>query len=454
MTNENINIPLEEIQQVILEEDSIKRQEMLLALAAKYQTRQVKIMRCFKDTIGEEEYNKIFIDLKEEDEEEKIEEEKIIYFEDLKFCKIKKGTKKPFEADWPQKPYTWQEIQSHIKEEVNFGVLCGYEGLVIIDADTPALKEAVEKELPATFTVKTGGDGGGMHFYYICPEVKKKIVLQTSQKDHFGEVQSWGTQCVGPGSIHVKTGRPYIIVNENERKITELDYEKLLMAIKPFWTDIKEREKISAEELERLKHEQSDKYGESDINNLSILDVITTTGFKKATNGELYGSNPFHGSRTGMNFWINPLKNLAYCFRCSSGINIAQAIALTEGIIHACSDKLTNDQFFRVLEIAYNKYNLKKPEIEYADGSWIKKVVNKLKISELATEFGLTKCKECSQELIFNDKYGKFGCRCGHHGNIVDITEMWIKKKKEEEKEMEEKKEEKKQDEKDGKLRD
>lgn len=430
--SEESKIPDEEIQDWILEESPDKRNDMLMELSKKYQIKYISILRQLKDLLGEEEYNKRIFPEKEiipRKEEEKIEEEKkIIYFEDLKFCKILKRTKKPFEEDWTNKPYTWQEIQAHIQKEVNYGILCGYEGLVIIDADTPALKETVERELPKTFTVKSGG--GGMHFYYICPEVKKKIVLQTSPKEHFGEVQSWGAQCVAPGSIHDKTGRTYDIVNENDKMITELDYEKLLMTIKPFWTDVKEREKISIEELEKLKNQQKEKYGESDINNLSILDVITTGGFKKATNGELYGANPWHGSRTGMNFWINPMKNLAFCFRCSAGLNIAQAIALNEGIIHSCSDKLTNDQFFRVLEIAYNKYNLKKPEIEYADGSWIKKIVSKLTITELATEFGLTKCKECSQDLKFYDKNGRFSCNCGNHGNIVDITEMWIKNKK------------------------
>jgi len=362
----------------------------------------------------------------------------MVNFKDLRFCKIKKGTKKPYELNWPNKPYTWTEIQEHIKTEVNYGVLCGYEGLIIIDADTAELKEAVEKQLPKTFSVLTGGEVGGMHFYYICPEIKKKIVLQVAQEDkHYGEVQSWGAQCVGPGSIHIKTGRKYKIIEENNGFITELDYETLLSVIKPFSESIREKEQKSIEELKNLKREQNEKYGESDINTISILNVINTTGFKKATNGEIYGTNPWHGSRTGMNFWINPSKNLAFCFRCNSGINIAQAIALNKGVISSCSDKLNNDQFFRVLEYAYEEYGLKKKKIEYADGTWIKKVVDKLKVSELATEFGLANCWSCKNSLKFENDIGLFSCVCGNHGNIVDITERWIKRKMGEEKNAE-----------------
>jgi hypothetical protein len=363
----------------------------------------------------------------------------------LRFCKIRRGTKKPFEIDWPNKPYSWAEIQEHIANECNYGVLCGYEGLIIVDADTQELKEAVEKSLPKTFTVKTGGDSGGMHFYYICPEVEKKIVLQIAQEDkHYGEVQSWGAQCVGPGSIHVKTGRKYEIMESNNEQITAIDYETLLSVIKPFSEVIKEKENKSIEELKNLKREQSEKYGESDINTISIISVINTAGFKKAANGEIYGANPWHGSRTGMNFWINPSKNLAHCFRCNAGLNIAQAIALNEGIISSCSDKLNTEQFFRVLEYAYEKYHLKKRKIEYTDGSWIKKVVEKLKISELAAEFDLMSCWTCGGALKFEDDVGTYSCVCGNRGNIVDVTEKWIERKMEEKEEEEE--EEKEED--------
>lgn len=126
----------------------------------------------------------------------------------LKFCRIKRGTKKPFEESWTTKPYSMNEIEMFIPNE-NYGVICGYENLAVIDCDKDSLKEIVASLLPQTFSVKTGS--GGMHFYYFIPELKKKVILDLNG-EHLGEVQSYGSQVVGAGSIH-PNGNTYEIVN-------------------------------------------------------------------------------------------------------------------------------------------------------------------------------------------------------------------------------------------------
>lgn len=74
---------------------------------------------------------------------------------ELRFCKIETGTKKPYEKDWVNKPYTYEAIKSHIENKTNYGVICGYGGLVVIDSDTKELRDAIERNLPETFRVKT-----------------------------------------------------------------------------------------------------------------------------------------------------------------------------------------------------------------------------------------------------------------------------------------------------------
>jgi len=269
-------------------------------------------------------------------------------YPELRFCKIKRGTKKPYERDWVNKPYTWQEIQEHIKKEHNFGVICGYGGLIVIDSDTHELREAIDKFLPKTFRVKTGS--GGTHDYYICKELKKKIVLQTDK--HFGEVQCYGTQVVGPNSLH-PNGKNYDLISNIP--IVEIDLPTLTSVIKPFMQEIKEEEDKSLGELKN--------YGDADINSIGIMKVMNTSGFKKAcSKNEYFGTNPWHGSSTGMNTWVNPSKNVAFCFRCNAGINVAKAIALNEGIIKSCYDALSKEDFLRVLEIAQQKFGLRKLE--------------------------------------------------------------------------------------------
>jgi P4 family phage/plasmid primase-like protien len=97
---------------------------------------------------------------------------------------------------------------------------------------------------------------------------------------------------------------------------------------------------------------------EEDINNISLTDVISTSGLKKRGN-EYQGSNVWHGSETGMNFTVNTSKNVWYCFRCGCGGSVVQAIALNHGITRSCSDKLSSEQFKEVLKLAQEHYGLK-----------------------------------------------------------------------------------------------
>jgi phage/plasmid-associated DNA primase len=276
----------------------------------------------------------------------------MVSFKDLRFCKVRKATKKPFEEDWPNKPYTWDEIQEHIQKEQNYGVLCGYQGLIIIDADSQEVRDVVDKELPKTFKVETGSKG--FHYYNICKDIKKKVVLQTAER-HYGEIQGPGAQCVGPGSLH-PTGNTYNIINDID--IAEISKEQLFAVLKPYMKDVSEQETKALEELKDFER----KYAEtSDINSIPITSVLSMGGFKRANNGEWFGSNPWHGSSTGMNFWINTSKNLAHCWRCDAGLNVAKVIALEEGIIKGCNQKLSKEDFIKVLEVAQKKYGLAKP---------------------------------------------------------------------------------------------
>lgn len=265
----------------------------------------------------------------------------------LRFCKIRAATKKPFESDWVNKPYTWEGIQEHIRKEQNYGVLCGYGDLIVVDCDDNELHEQVRKSLPSTFEVLTGS--GGKHCYYFCPEIKKKIVLQNEIK-HYGEVQALGAQVVAAGSIH-PNGSSYRV--NVDAPIATVGLEQLMSCIKPFMKTVVESEKMASKENQEF-------IGDDDINSISITSVLNMSGYKPGRNGEYYGANPWHGSSTGMNFWVNPSKNIAHCFRCDCGVSVAKAIALNERIISNCDDELRGDKFIKTIEVAVEKYGLKR----------------------------------------------------------------------------------------------
>jgi len=49
----------------------------------------------------------------------------------LSFCRIKHKSKAPFEKDWNNKPYYHFQMERFLGE--NYGVLCGYRDLAVID---------------------------------------------------------------------------------------------------------------------------------------------------------------------------------------------------------------------------------------------------------------------------------------------------------------------------------
>ena len=51
----------------------------------------------------------------------------------------------------------------------------GFGNLSIVDCDEPDLLAVIIKDLPKSFTVKTGS--GGIHVYFIIEDLKKKLLL-------------------------------------------------------------------------------------------------------------------------------------------------------------------------------------------------------------------------------------------------------------------------------------
>lgn len=64
--------------------------------------------------------------------------------------------------------------------------------------------------------------------------------------------------------------------------------------------------------------------------------------------------------------------------------------------------------------------------------SWIEKVVSKVRISDLASEFGVNSCPLCNYSICFDDSRGWFICvkakyegTCNFKGNIVNFMERF-----------------------------
>ena len=291
---------------------------------------------------------------------------------ELKFCKIRrnidaekienedkrkeklKKRKAPFEIEWTDKPYSYNEISKWYSEGGNYGAICGYNNLAVIDCDDKILVNIVKEKLPETFTVRTGR--GGLHLYYFITDIKKKYVL-FDKETHIGEVQWKRTQAVGPGSLH-PNGKIYEVFKDT--KIRTITLEQLLKVIQPFIKEIK----IDVEYNAKMERQQIGHGNE--IDNLSVMDIwgIMT---KRISGDEFQGAHPVHGSETGSNLTINTRKNIWHCFRCEAGGGPLSAIAVKEGIIDcsaAVPGGMSKEQAREAFEIAREKYGLKKSTIE------------------------------------------------------------------------------------------
>jgi len=100
----------------------------------------------------------------------------------FRFNKLIPRSKKPAEKDYYRKnnyPYDSLELLKHIREGGNYGVITGPGNLIVLDLDETSVSQKGMRELPKTFTVKSGRENAeGRHMYYILDDMPaEKIVL-------------------------------------------------------------------------------------------------------------------------------------------------------------------------------------------------------------------------------------------------------------------------------------
>lgn len=259
------------------------------------------------------------------------------------FIKIQERTKRPYEKDWANTnnyKLTDKNFKEYIKNASSCGILCGEKSnnLAVIDCDNEEIANDVIKKLPETFTAKT--PGGGIHLYYIINDLDKKIVMIDNKEIHHGEVQFTGSQVLIPNSLH-PNGNTYTILKNKE--ISKISKDELLKVISPY-----------------IKNNEKDEWGD-DSGEYDIAKVAEKIEGLKKQGKEYQGSHPVHGSETGMNFAINLEKNLWHCYRCNSGGDALNLIAVLEGILDCSKSKkgcLKGKKFRKVAAIAKEKYGL------------------------------------------------------------------------------------------------
>jgi P4 family phage/plasmid primase-like protien len=263
---------------------------------------------------------------------------------EFRFNLIKKGQKVAFEKNWQNVVnYTFYDnkLQNYLKRGYNYGVLGGFGNLVIIDADVEETQKLVREKLPKTFTIQSNK---GFHFYYICKDMDKPIRLRDvetkGRAGKYGDIQWFGKYVIGPNSVH-PSGSVYKVVEDV--KIAETTQQQIKDALKCY---------IKEQPIEPLQEERQYTNRYKELKELRITDVVNVSGLINKGN-ELQGPHPIHGSDTGLNFCVNPSKNVWHCFRHDTGGGPISWLAVKHGFIE-CGDvakgKIKGKIFFDVLD--------------------------------------------------------------------------------------------------------
>jgi len=127
-------------------------------------------------------------------------------------------------VDGPNSPKPLSEIRLWVRQGGNYGVAVrSTDDLVIIDVDSHELQARLKAELPETFTVMSGGDGIGFHYYYRVPGWDRNQQVTVDGTDR-GSIRSENWYAVGPGSVH-PSGQEYQIVTDTG--ITEVSCDSV-----------------------------------------------------------------------------------------------------------------------------------------------------------------------------------------------------------------------------------
>ncbi len=278
---------------------------------------------------------------------------------EFRLAPIWSGQKRPFEAGWTKdRNYQFDDpiFLAYLEAGHNYGILTGIGGLIVFDGDQwdRLVELGITDRMPATFTVRTGG--GGIHRYYICPDLVDTLKLfdkelrdEKGNPLHLGEVQALGAQVVGAGSLHPSMRRYQVEADLPIAEISKDDLLNLLKADVLFnWSN---GSKAKASRVRRASH------FDDPFEGVSVEDVLHP--IKAVRRGDvLQGEHPVHRAKHGSNLMIDTRRNIWYCWRCGSGGGPALATAVAAGLIsceQAHKKALRGDLFNAVVKYAREK---------------------------------------------------------------------------------------------------
>lgn len=144
------------------------------------------------------------------------------------------------------KPYSEEKLTNyHLNDfkpiSTTYGVLCGYNGLFVIDCDNKEIEEYLMKieEFSSTFIVKTASSKLS-HFYFLDTDNRHPTTIRIDDSKsgkRICDIQGVGTQVIGPGSYLNIEGKDTYYTILNDVHIKQVSYQKILDMVLEFSKD-------------------------------------------------------------------------------------------------------------------------------------------------------------------------------------------------------------------------
>jgi len=240
--------------------------------------------------------------------------------QDFRFVKVAYKNKRPIEDDWTTincYPYWHPKFVLHQNKRVNYGVLGGAGGLIIIDFDNKEFQNKIEPQLPKTFTVKSGGKGL-FHIYLTTNDTTSFKVLN-EKEETLCDVQGNGKQVVGPGSIH-ESGRTYEVIRDIP--IQNISGEQLHKIFDPYKTV---REKNRRKKSEKKDSKRVNELAEQGLTVPVVLQALNVPMWKNPT------TCPFHSSVNEK--CLSYTDKVWHCFHCNREGHVGNLLFEARGLL-------------------------------------------------------------------------------------------------------------------------
>jgi len=235
--------------------------------------------------------------------------------EGFRFCLIPKQSKAPFEQKWQtENNYSFDDdvLIKHLDNGNNYGVIGGYNKLIILDFDDKEIEKKIIPLLPETLTIETGS--GGTHLYFLIDDSPSLKILNEN-KDTLIDVQGRGKQVVGAGSKH-PNGNDYKVVKDIPLSKILLKNLKIILS-----SYLKEKDKFKEEY-------DSDNMVQMIKDRLPIDSVLSNYNYDLSRNPTKCQLG--HTSKSGTCFSYTNGENVWYCHHCGEGGDIFSLVKAHE----------------------------------------------------------------------------------------------------------------------------